>query len=350
MPAKDSAITRIKVLAKGISDKPGETSELLWDDCLFIRNSSITDYDWVLVYDEIPTNNTGTLAKGKEPLLCPPDQTILITVEPPSIKIYSRAYTKQFGTVLTTHSPKELPHSNHHTGKGCLEWFYVKPMDEILNQQEFPKTKILSTICSTKQHSHTMHKMRYELTRYLAEKMPELEWFGHGVKELSNKTVAMEDYKYHLCVENHLEPHHWTEKLADAFLAMTLPFYAGDPRATECFPEESIIPIPIDDPPKAYEIMRKAIDEGEYEKRLPAIREARRLLLEKYNMYAQVADVIHNHGEKKPVQPGLVLKNRRLFRKNPLYALQEFIDMVVYKVRYRLGKTQARIPSLRKKS
>ena len=82
---------------------------------------------------------------------------------------------------------------------------------------------MLSTICSAKQHTHTMHKMRYDLTRYLADRLPELDWFGHGIREIDNKTVAMDDYKYHLCVENHLEPHHWTEKLADAFVAMTLP-------------------------------------------------------------------------------------------------------------------------------
>lgn len=84
-------------------------------------------------------------------------------------------------------------------------------MQEILDQKEFPKTKMLSTICSAKQHTHTMHKKRYDLTRYLADRLPELDWFGHGIREIENKTVAMDDYKYHLCVENHLEPHHWTE-------------------------------------------------------------------------------------------------------------------------------------------
>ncbi len=74
-------------------------------------------------------------------------------------------------------------------------------MQEILDQKEFPKTKMLSTICSAKQHTHTMHKMRYDLTRYLADRLPELDWFGHGIREIDNKTVAMDDYKYHLCVE-----------------------------------------------------------------------------------------------------------------------------------------------------
>ena len=206
-------------------------------------------------------------------------------------------------------------------------------MQEILDQKEFPKTKMLSTICSAKQHTHTMHKKRYDLTRYLADRLPELDWFGHGIREIENKTVAMDDYKYHLCVENHLEPHHWTEKLSDAFVAMTLPFYAGDPLATECFPQESFIPIPLDNPQKALEIIRKAMEDGEYEKRLPAIREARRLVLEKYNMFAQTAAVIHNHRETGTIRPGAMLKGRHVLRKNPLNALRELADTLAYKVR-----------------
>ena len=317
---------RIKVIRKSTKASPDKTESLLWGDCLFCTDAAMTDYDWVLVYDELPRNSIGTIKDETEPLLCPPDQTILITVEPPSIKIYSRAYTGQFGTVLTTHSVRDLPHPNHTLGRGCLEWLYIKPMQEILDQTEFPKTKMLSTICSAKQHTHTMHKMRYDLTRYLADHLPELDWFGHGIQEIENKTVAMDGYKYHLCVENHLEPHHWTEKLSDAFVAMTLPFYAGDPLATECFPQESFIPIPLDDPQKAFEIIRKAMDGGEYEKRLPAIREARRLVLEKYNMFAQTAAVIHNHRGTGTVRPGATLKGRHVLRKNPLNALRELAD------------------------
>ena len=235
--------TRIKVIRKSMKASPDQTESLLWGDCLFCTDAAMTDYDWVLVYDEFPRTPVGTIRNETEPLLCPPDQTILITVEPPSIKIYSRAYTSQFGTVLTTHSIRDLPHPGHTLGRGCLEWLYIKPMQEILDQKEFPKTKMLSTICSAKQHTHTMHKKRYDLTRYLADRLPELDWFGHGIREIENKTVAMDDYKYHLCVENHLEPHHWTEKLSDAFVAMTLPFYAiksGRAAGAEPEPEHNL--------------------------------------------------------------------------------------------------------------
>ena len=112
---------RIKVIRKSTKASPDKTESLLWGDCLFCTDAAMTDYDWVLVYDELPRNSIGTIKDETEPLLCPPDQTILITVEPPSIKIYSRAYTGQFGTVLTTHSVRDLPHPNHSGPDGIPE-------------------------------------------------------------------------------------------------------------------------------------------------------------------------------------------------------------------------------------
>ena len=112
---------RIKVVRKSTQASPDETDALLWDGCLFCTDAAMTDYDWVLVYDEFPRHDIGTIRNETEPLLCPPDQTILITVEPPSIKIYSRAYTRQFGTVLTTHSTPDLPHPPHPQARACQE-------------------------------------------------------------------------------------------------------------------------------------------------------------------------------------------------------------------------------------
>ena len=77
------------------------------------------------------------------------------------------------------------------------------------------------------------------------------------------------------------------------------------------------------------------MEDGEYEKRLPAIREARRLVLEKYNMFAQTAAVIHNYRETGTIRPGAMLKGRHVLRKNPLHALRELTDTLAYKIRSR---------------
>ena len=72
--------TRIKVIRKSMKASPDQTESLLWGDCLFCTDAAMTDYDWVLVYDEFPRIPVGTIRNETEPLLCPPDQTILITV------------------------------------------------------------------------------------------------------------------------------------------------------------------------------------------------------------------------------------------------------------------------------
>ena len=92
-----------------------------------------------------------------------------------------------------------------------------------------------------------------------------------------------------MAIENFIGPHHWTEKLADAFLGLALPFYCGCPNATDYFPAESFIPVDLKDPQGGARIIRDAISNNEYEKRLPAIIEARRRVLFEYNLFAVIS-------------------------------------------------------------
>ena len=87
---------------------------------------------------------------------------------------------------------------------------------------------------------------------------------------IEQKADALDPYRYHLAVENYIGPHYWTEKLADAFLGYTLPFYCGAPNAADYFPEESFIPIDINNFDGALETIRRAIADKEYEKTVAA--------------------------------------------------------------------------------
>ena len=326
---------RIKYITRMVTGD-GSAKPFRWGDCLFIADAACTDYDWLLVYDEMP-RSVGTISGEAEPLQCPPERTILVTVEPPSIKIYPRLFTRQFGYVLTTHPERFLPHRHHRIGQGCLHWMADYPMDEVLAMPEYPKSKLIATVCSSKQQKHTQHYRRYVLTKYLAEQLPEFDWFGRGVRALNRKYEALNDYKYHVAVENYINDYHWTDKISDPILGLCLTFYAGDPKLGELLPPESFIPIPADNPPEALRIIREAIANNEYEKRLPAIREARRLIVTKYNMYAQVVDLIHEHMAKPEsaqdaVVPGLKLCGRHRLRRRPLHALAEAVQLADYKL------------------
>lgn len=323
---------RVKVIQKGLSEEESYTVER--DGCLFIYDTNCTQYDWLMVYDEVP-KCTGTIKNETETLACPKERTILVTSEPPSIKIYPKCYTSQFGFVLTTHTPALLPHPNHRYGEGCLYWCAGIPSEEVFRMPEYPKSKDIATICSAKQQSHTLHQKRYNLIKYLADRLPELEWYGYGVKKLDKKYDAQNDYRYTIAIENYVAPYHWTDKISDPFLSLCLAFYVGDPHLEELFPAESFIRIPLEDHEEAYRIIREAIDNNEYEKRLPAIREARRRLVEQYNVYNTVAALIkENHAKTPDTIPAkpVLLKGRHRLRRNFINMLTEGWELMKYKL------------------
>lgn len=251
----------------------------------FVYDTACADYDWLVVFDEMPV--------GREVLRCPQERTILCTWEPVSIKSYSKAYTRQFGHLLTNRPPEAENHPHYHLGRGYFIWF-VHDIPKL--GAAVDKPNVISAVCSSKQMKHTKHFARFRLVSELAKSLPEMDWYGKGVKPLDRKEDALVPYKYHVAIENHIAPRHWSEKFADAILCECLPFYAGDPALGEIFPEECFIPIPIDDPAEAVRIVKDAIAADEYSKRREAILEAKRLILKKYNFWQQVIEVIEGAG------------------------------------------------------
>lgn len=304
-----------------------------WGDIQITHDAACREYDWLVLYDDLPKKSVGSVHREKEVLACPREQTILVTAEPPNIKLYPRCYTEQFGYVLTTHDRCYLPHRNYRRGQGCLRWMANYDREAVLNPAGYSKTKLISAVCSNKAMKHTQHFNRYRLITHVAKHLPELDWYGWGMNPLDKKYEALDDYKYHIAAENYLHPYHWSDKISDPILAECLTFYAGDPALAELLPAESFIPIPINDPQAALDIIQQAIRNNEYEKRLPAIREARRLILTKYNLFSQVEQVIRQHTvpAAEGTEFGSILGRHRL-RRNPLNALQELGLLLHYRV------------------
>lgn len=143
---------------------------------------------------------------------------------------------------------------------------------------------------------------------------------------------ALDAYKYHIAVENTVSNYHWSEKLSDSIMSYCLTFYSGDPKLEQILPPRSFIRIPIDNPPEALRIIQEAIRNNEYEKRLPDILEARKLLIERYNMYSQILAVIAEHEKQygvptEPCKPW-TLYERHYLRRNPINAIGEFIHLM----------------------
>ena len=313
---------------------PGRVPEI--DNCRFIFDRDCSDYDWLVVYDDMPRKHP------IEHLACPRENTLLITGEPSSITHFGKSFLRQFGHVLTSQEPWALEHPHVIRRQAGLYWHYGGlddrgTHDSLVRTPPIEKTKLISSVCSTKAMRHTMHFQRLAFTRRLMGDLPEMEVFGYGMARLDNKADAIDPYRYHLAIENHSCPHHWTEKLADAYLGYALPIYFGCTNLDDYFPADSYVWIDIRNYSESLERIRSVISADDYEARLPAIIEARRRVLEDYATFPQVAGLIGaRNAENAARQPDAAVFSRRLSRKrNPLDWPLEIMAKIKQKLRMR---------------
>lgn len=320
-------LTRVKFLSRQgprewLRYFPAEDGR--WADCEFIFDRDARDYDWLVVYDDIPPVAGQPRNAAFEALACRRENTLLVTTEPSSIKAYGWAFAAQFGHVLTSQPAWALPHPNRHHQQAANHWFFGSGREHWMSRQEFlrgpqpeDKTQTISVVYSPKRQWHTLHAQRFNFIEAMRRLLPEMVVFGRGARPMDDKAEALSPFRYHLAVENHIGPHHITEKLTDAFLGRCLAFYAGAPDAANYFPPDSFIPIDIRNPEQVAETIRKAIREDEWTKRLPAIEEARRRVLEEQHIFAVVCRIISANPAHEPgrqVNNGLIL-GRHAWRK-----------------------------------
>lgn len=280
-------------------------------------------YDWYVVYDDLPRKGTERLSLNKEELACPPENTILITYEPSSIKFYGKDYADQFEYVLTAHEPEQLIHPGRVNVPPVGRWYYGHVSHTDTAPTSADKTGLISTFHSAKAQKHTLHRMRMEFIANLKAHVPELVYYGKGFQWVEHKYQGINPYKYHVAIENHFSPHHWTEKLSDCFLGLSLPFYCGCTNLADYFPEESFILIDLQDIEKSASIIHEAIASNQFEKRLPALIEARRLVMEEYNLVNYIGDCVKAAASRsaediKNNNNGVILSRHRMMRKSPI--------------------------------
>jgi hypothetical protein len=165
---------------------------------------------------------------------------------------------------------------------------------DFLAKAALPKKTETLTMISSSLKLLAGHKARMKFIDSMVNSQLEFSFWGRGedFNQYPNycgfaptKWDVYAPCKYAIVVENSVAPYYWTEKIADSLLSYTLPFYHGSPNVHEYLPEDCYIPIDINDPYCADKIA-EAIQSGEYEKRLPAIIEARQKILHKQNLFA----------------------------------------------------------------
>lgn len=359
---KDRHIT-VKFMSRNIAKEgdiecwlrqfPGKNP--VWGNCRFVFDWNAREYDWLVVYHDLHREK---YKQSEEKLKCPKEKTILVTTEPSTITVYGTDYLNQFGHVLTSQEPWAIPHPNAIFSQPGLMWFYGLPFSndplntycsedrfktyDIMQKTTPPqKTKLLSTVCSQREGKITLHSKRVSYTKLLKTDIEDLDIYGHGVKPMTDKAEALDSYKYHIAIENHVYPHHLTEKLPDAFLGYTLPFYYGCPNAGDYFHADSFVPINIDNYKQSLDIIKSTISNNEYQDRLPYIIEARKRVLEKYNLFAVLDhEITRINSQVNQFTLNRKIMNRQTMRiKKPLAGIRSLFQKVMIKSKHRFKLT-----------
>lgn len=173
---------------------------------------------------------------------------------------------------------------DYNNGYHASTWQFVsKTFDEIIELSP-PKTQLISGVTSDK------WEHRNKFFQSLEESNPEIDIYGKRFKSLhpQYKDEALEKYQYSIAIENSAQENYFTEKINDCFIFLTMPIYWGCTNIFDFFPEDSIRLIDINHPEEINEIISKPITKKESS----AVREARNLVLYKYNIWPTIKRLI----------------------------------------------------------
>lgn len=263
---------------------------------------------WLVVFDEAPAGFRTTI---------PRERRILFVTEPPEIKKYPRAYLGQFGTVVSPMDFRGVERRSMVVSNPCLNWHfgvssvadsYVSKFNRLDELRTLPvpeKTGLISVICSNKTATEAQ-RARLVLVSLLKERLGDsLHVYGRGFNPVDDKMSAIAPYKYHVVLENNYLDNFWTEKLSDAWLGWSLPFYLGAPNLGSVCPAPGFAPLPAGDPQACVRTVLEAIGHGLWEARQADLARCRNWMLETTNVFARAAGIMETAPEYCRKQPAL---------------------------------------------
>ena len=273
---------------------PGDS----WGKHTFFINKDIAECDFWVVFEGLNETETVTCKKGGK---------ILFTGEPPAIKKYDENFLQQFDYVVTSH--KKINHDRVIRKQQSLPWFvgmrydpkkgewldgYSKDFNELKEIESVEKTKLASVICSDKAGTSGQRK-RLRFLKGLKKNLGDrIDFFGGGFQAVPDKWDAIAPYKYHICLENTATKDYWTEKISDSYLGLSYPIYWGCTNINDYFSEDSYAYIDVDNPDKAVQDVKKILDSNTYRENLANVKKAKDLVLDTYNFFPNVVNLIEN--------------------------------------------------------
>lgn len=191
---------------------------------------------------------------------------------------------------------KVFRHKNDHNN---VEWHLSRTYNELTEYKsnknpEFDR--VLSTVLSGK-YRDPGHIKRIDFVKFLEKKGLPVHVYGSNRWDYKDyrgslppraKEVGVVPYKYTFNVENHSIPNYFTEKLVDGILSESLTFYSGCFNVREFIDERAFVYLELSNFEKDYEIIKTAIEEDWYSKRLPFILEAKKRILNELQFFPRL--------------------------------------------------------------
>jgi hypothetical protein len=257
----------------------------------FNRCTPNNDYKWKDLY--ISPNNYDFLIILNHALDYPhnPANTICFFSEP----ISTRNHFKNIG--WNPSSPPYFFVYDTNTYHNLDKWYINLNYSQLLGTPE--KSQIFSGIISGLRGMEG-HEDRINFVYNYLNTIPYYHHYGRGITNLSsykgqlnNKEDGLLTYKYTFNCENTYEDGYFTEKLLDAIMCETLCFYSGCPNVEKYINPECFIRINLKDPKNSLDIITNAINNKEWEKRLPIIKQEKQKLMNDMNPLNIIWKIIH---------------------------------------------------------
>ena len=200
-----------------------------------------------------------------------------------------------------------------------------KSVDELRNSKITKKYKNLSIICSDKKITDN-HRIRYEFAKNLKNYFGnDIEWYGTGSNPIEEKWEGLNEYKYHIVIENGQKNNLISEKLYDSYLGLSFPIYCGAPNINDYFPSESLAKIDINNFKDSIKKIEDVITNNTYENNLESIYRSKELVLGKYNFLNRISTITEELIYKNiaPSKSIIVLESvQQFWKKNTSYKIK----------------------------
>lgn len=256
---------------------------------------------------------------------CAPQNTLFIAGEPLQKKVYPAAFYRQFGHLVDSHDASRHPGLhvdalglNWHVGLDYAAYGYRYGYDRLAVLAPGEKQNRIAVVCSNASKTEGQRRRLALLDRLKQRLGDRLVHYGRGFEPIDDKLDAILPYRYHLVLENSVQPNYWTEKLADAYLGWAFPVYLGCPNVADYLPAEAFVSINDRSADAVAALIADLLDAPPDARRDAAVAEARALVLNRYNPFAWAA-----HWAERLYRPDLprqtvTLRTHKAFRRFPL--------------------------------